>query len=129
MCSISNKIKFCFCKVTSAEKLENYWVLHRYNKDKNEIFVGEIFLSYPIDLNFKANHVILEKRLNETSAFDVPIIFKAKDQLEVVFNSSDYYKREIYGFKFLKGKWTTHKTDTFNLMSHFDEIQFGKIKK
>ena len=42
MCVILGKIKHCTCKASSTEKLEHYWVLHRRNKDKNEIIVGEV---------------------------------------------------------------------------------------
>ena len=34
MCEISDELKLCTC--SNAEELGNYWVLYRYNKDKNE---------------------------------------------------------------------------------------------
>lgn len=129
MCLISGKIKFCTCKATSAEKLQNYWVLHRRNKNKNEIIVGEVVLPYDlIDLNYETNQTILEKRVNEPTAFDVPLVFKNNDVLEIVFNNNEFYKRTVYGFKYHKSQWKIHEIDTFHLIGHFDKISFGKIK-
>jgi hypothetical protein len=129
MCKITNKIKFCTCKVTSTERLKHYWALHRRNKDKNDILMGLPHM--PNDwkeLDFETNKIILENRLNEGDVFDVSLVFKAKDQLEIVFNNHDYEKRLVYGFKYLKGKWNIFETDDFYLMGFCDEVAFGKIK-
>ena len=98
MCIITEKIKLCTCKASSTNRLQHYWVLYRRNKDKNEIIVGELMLPsfewfHPNE--FKKNYVTLENRVNEGDVFDVPIAFKAKDVLELVFyNNAECYKLE-----------------------------------
>ncbi|MDD2986405.1 hypothetical protein [Flavobacterium sp.] len=81
-----------------------------------------------MEVDFEINKIILENRLNEGDAFDMPMVFKAKDQLEIVFNNHDDEKRRVYGFKYLKGKWKTDELDDFYLMGFCDEVAFGKIK-
>ena len=132
MCLISGKIKLCTCKASSTEKLTNYWLLHRRNKDKNEMIVGEVMLpsfEWFNPSNYKQNYDTLENRVNEADVFDVPIIFKAKDVLQLVFNSIDDSKRATYDFKYIKNQWVKIEIDIFDLMGRFDEIQFGKINK
>jgi len=130
MCKITSKIKFCTCKAASTERLKHYWCLYRRNKYKNEMLIGEPIMPYEWkDLDFEDNKILLENRLNEGDAFDVPLVFKAKDQLEVVFNNDDYYKKVVYGFKYVKGKWRIFETDDFYLMGFCDEVAFGKLKK
>lgn len=130
MCIISDKIKLCTCKASSTERLQNYWVLYRRNKDKNEIIVGEVMISFEwINPNYKENYTTLESRVNEADVFDVPIAFKAKDVLELVFNNNDDIKRATYGFKYYKKQWIKSGIDVFDLMGRFDEVNFGKIKK
>ena len=130
MCQISNTLKLCTCIAASTNQLQNYWVLHRRNKDKNEMIVGQVMLPFEwINPNFKKNYDLLENRVNEADVFDVPIVFKAKDVLELVFNNNDDSKRVTYGFKYFKKQWIKSEIDVFDLMGRFDELQFGKIKK
>lgn len=130
MCTLSNTIKFCTCKSSSTERLQHYWQLYRRNKDKNEFIIGEAVTDFPfIEFDYKTNQTTLVKRINETDAFDIPLVFQDKDILEIVFNSNDSFKRSIYGFKYNKGIWKIHEIDSFYLMGHFDEMEFGKIKK
>jgi hypothetical protein len=132
MCSISNTLKLCTCKASSTDHLQHYWVVYRQSKDKNEIIVGEVMLpSFEwFDSNeYKNNYATLENRVNEVDVFDVPIGFKAKDVLELVFNNNDEIKRATYGFKYYKKQWIKSSIDAFDLMGRFDEVQFGKIKK
>ena len=132
MCTISDKIKLCTCKASSTNRLQNYWVLHRRNKDKNIMIVGEAMLPsfewfYPNE--YKKNYDLLENSVNEGDVFDVPMVFKAKDVLELVFNNNDDINRATYGFKYFKKQWIKSGIDVFDLMGRFDEVQFGKIKK
>lgn len=130
MCSISDKIKFCSCKASSAERLQHYWVLYRRNRKKNIIIVGEVMVPFEwIDPNYRKNYTVLKNRINETDVFDIPINFKAGDVLELVFNNNDYDKRVVYGFKYSKSEWIIEEINVFDLMGRFDEVQFGKIKK
>ena len=96
------------------------------------MIVGEVMLpsfEWFNPSNYKQNYDTLENRVNEADVFDVPIIFKAKDVLQLVFNSIDDSKRATYDFKYIKNQWVKIEIDIFDLMGRFDEIQFGKINK
>lgn len=135
MCTITNKIKLCSCKANSTARLQHYWVLYRRNKN-NDIditIVGEVMLpSFDIfhPEQYESNYATLANRVNEGDVFDVPMVFKAKDVLELVFNNNDdYSKRASYGFKYFKKQWIKCEVGAYYLMGRFEEVQFGKIKK
>lgn len=73
--------------------------------------------------------MFFEQRINNNDIFDVPLIFKTSDLLEIVFNNNDDFKRVVYGFKYSKSEWIKHDLDHFYLMGYCDIVQFGKIKK
>jgi hypothetical protein len=128
MCTISNKIKLCSCKVSSSDKLKHYWVLHRRNKDKNEMVVGQLLLpGEDVALHYESNYQTLENRLQESDVFDLQLDFKTRDVLEIVINNHDYATRAVYSFRYTKKQWIRFEIDTFDLMGRFDEIGFGKI--
>jgi hypothetical protein len=132
MCLVSEKIKFCTCVTDSVDKLNNYWILYRFDKTKDDCIVG--MPSMPPewgDPNFVINNHTLEVRLNEPDAFDIPIKFKAKDQFEIVFNnhSKNEENRLTYCFIFKNGKWIQEEYDVFELMNRYEEFTFGKMKK
>jgi hypothetical protein len=135
MCTITNKIKLCSCKANSTEKLQHYWALYRKNKDNDfDMFiVGEAMLpsfDFFHPEQYEKNYATLANRVNEGDVFDVPMVFKAKDVLELVFyNKDDSGKRATYGFKYIKKQWIKSAIDPFDLMGRFEEVQFGKIKK
>jgi hypothetical protein len=96
------------------------------------MIVGEAMLPsfewfYPNE--YKKNYDLLENSVNEGDVFDVPMVFKAKDVLELVFNNNDDSIRATYGFKYFKKQWIKSEICSFNLMGYFDEAHFGKIKK
>jgi len=129
MCKITSKIKFCTCKASSNEKLQHYWCLYRFNKDKNEMIVGNVILpDYLLDINYEVNKVVLEKRLNEEDAFDVDLSFKPKDVLEIVCNNFNDSKRTVHGFKYKGKRWQFYEIDDFYIMGHYDVLSFGKMK-
>lgn len=130
MCLVSDKIKFCTCLGGSVEKLKHYWILYRFDKEKNEMYMGMPTMPTSMsDFNYKENQATLLVRLNESDAFDVPIHFKEKDILEIVINNTpDFYQPFIYSFRYNKGKWLTEETDPFQIMNHFEEEKNGKIK-
>jgi hypothetical protein len=128
MCVVSDKIKFCACVDGSYEDLPHYWLLHRFNNKKNLIVMGMSVM--PLDFlqaSYLLNAQTLVNRLNETDAFDKIIEFKPKDQLEIVINnlSDDELDRMTFCFIFKKGKWIEKEYDTFEIMSHYDELAFG----
>ena len=131
MCIVSNKIKFCTCLSSSVDKLQNYWLLHRFNKGKDLHVLGTPMMpSEYFESNYQLNIDTLSERLNEADAFDIPIKFKENDQLEIMLNnlSEDFTKRLTYCFKYKKGKWIAESFDTFELMNNYDELMFGKLK-
>ena len=81
--------------------------------------------------SYELNAKTLCNRLNETDAFDKIIAFKPKDQLEIVINnlSDEASDRMTFCFIFKKGKWLEKEYDTFEIMSHYDELAFGNFDK
>ncbi len=131
MCLVSDKIKFCTCKSPSPDKLNNYWLLHRFVKGKDLFAMGTPMMpNYLTDPNFIVNNSTLVNRLNEPDAFDFPTAFKPKDQLVIVLNNlaKDYHKRLTYCFKFKNGRWVSEEYDVFELMNRYEEHAFGKMK-
>lgn len=131
MCLVSNKIKFCTCVTGAVENLQHYWILYRFQKGKDEFILGlPLMPSSMTDPNFIPNELTIVSRLNEQDAFDSPIVFCTKDILEVVINNNatDQDKRFTFSFEFKKGKWNAIESDSFNIISHFNEAESGKIK-
>ena len=79
---------------------------------------------------YNINAATLTARLNDNDAFDIAIKFEEKDQLEIVFNqlAKDPSKILTFYFKYTNGKWLAEDTDPFDLMNHYDELKFGKLK-
>ena len=131
MCNISNKIKFCSCLASTPDKLRHYWIVHRFNKNLDEFHIGQP--QFPDELfvtDYDLNKEILLNRLNESDAFDFKIHFNAKDKLEISINhAQDDSQKATYCFKFSKGKWRHAEYDVFELMNHYDELKFGKLKQ
>jgi len=130
MCLVSDKVKFCTCVTGSFKKLPNYWVLYRFDKQKNLMYLGEPLIPYDfLQSNYKLNGEILAKRLNELDAFDKEIEFKPNDQLEIVINNltQDEKRRITYGFEYKNGKWVEGEFDTFESMNGFNVFAHGNI--
>jgi hypothetical protein len=131
MCRVSDKIKFCTCVDGSYEDLPHYWLLYRFNKQKDLQCIGLPIM--PTDFlqpNFQIDRQTLSIRLNEPDAFDKKIQFKAKDQLEIVINNLlDESQRMVFTFRFRKGKWVDEGCDVFELMNRYDELEFGNFQE
>lgn len=131
MCFVSDKIKFCTCATGDFEKLKHYWILYRFNNNKQLLCMGSPMIpTSMIDLNFEVNKSTLLARINEPDAFDVSLQLKSKDLFEIVINnhSNNFEERFNYAFEFSNGKWVAVEPDPFKIMNEFDEEQFGKIK-
>lgn len=130
MCTPSDTLKFCSCKVSSVNRLQNYWALYRRNKDKNIIIVGEVLLpnewSNP---DYDAHYKRMLVRVNQEDVFDIPLSFTNGDVLEIVCNNKHDEHRRSYGFRYSKKRWAKHEIDAFHLMGHFDQLHFGRINK
>lgn len=129
MCQVSDKIKFCSCATTNPRNLKYYWVWHQYNKDKNVMIVGEVFLpDYKSDKNKSYNKKTILKRLSEADAFDRVLDFKNKDVLEIALNNEQNSNLITYCFQFKNGAWRNKEYHPFELESEYDEKEKGKIK-
>ncbi|APG59329.1 hypothetical protein [Christiangramia salexigens] len=90
MCKISDKIKFCSCKLKKKDGYKHYWVHFRYNKNIEEFAMGEpVMPTYLMDSDFVINESTLLFRLNEPDAFDFQTNFKSKDKILIVINDSE----------------------------------------
>lgn len=132
MCIVSDKIKFCTCVSGSYEALPHYWLLYRFNKEKDLMWVGEPVMPLGfLQPDYTLNAQTLCKRLNEADAFDKVIEFKPKDQLEIVINnlSENEMERMTFCFKYKNSKWVKEEYDTFELMNKYDELAFGNFEQ
>ena len=132
MCIVSSKIKFCTCVGGSYNELPHYWVLHRFDKQKDLQCIGEPIMPYDfLQQDYQSTQQTIATRLNESDAFDKAIKFYSKDQLEIVINNlaEDETKRMIFCFKYKKDKWLAEEFDTFELMNRYNEWAFGNIDK
>lgn len=131
MCILSDKIKFCTCPSdVRVEELPQYWILNRYNRNKDELVIGSALMPTSLrDLSFSENRELLLRSLNMEDSFDKAVVFHEKDCLEVVvrnhLNSSEPY---IYMFEFKHKKWVAVEKNTFDLINNFDEIKRGYFK-
>lgn len=129
MCSVSDKIVLCTCKVSNVENLKHYWMLFRYNPEKGEIIVGQpISWETLLQINNPDNPKILLKKLNEQNIFDKPLEFFEKDRLLISVQFRENECRTDYGFEYKKGKWKIKEFDYFGWMAEHYEFKEGKIK-
>lgn len=133
MCEISDELKLCTC--SNAEELENYWVLYRYNKDKNELIVGQPILPRDITVEELINKDIFCEFLNKKNCFDFEYQPQNNDRLLISLLDStnkdfdeEYTESIAYGFEYRNGKWNIKDYETFEWYERYDEILEGKIK-
>ncbi len=128
MCLVSKDIKFCTCEEKSTAERPNYWVLHRFNKDKDLRIVGSILMSTAhLDPNYKPNKKAIRNRLNKQDAFDKEIPFVENDVLKIVLNNDDYENRKYFCYEYKSGIWIDAEHDSLSLKSRFDVYGFGKV--
>jgi hypothetical protein len=132
MCIVSDKIKFCTCTSADLDELPHYWLLHRFNKEKDEFILGQprIPLSY-YEPYYKLNKEIFAQRLNEPDSFDFEFHFRDNDRLVIVLNnlSADEDQRMTFCFSYNKEKWVPEQYNLFELANHYDELKFGQFKQ
>ncbi len=133
MCEVSDKIKFCTCidDTIDIEELNHYWVLHRYNKDKNDIVMGMPVLPNDLHPLFEINEEIVVQTLNTPEAFDKNMELKRRDRLEVLLcsNTSGANDRFYNNFRYTGKIWKSIEPDCFDLMSRFEEVNTGEIQE
>ena len=139
MCIKSDRIKFCTCATDGDNlKLEDFWILDRFNPDKDERYIGSTMLPTSVrDKNFDKNCELILKALNTQGAFDKPIDFKDKDCLtvitpgledEIIFEFDEEVSSYAYTFEFTGREWILVRKGFLDLRNHYDEIQKGPFK-
>ena len=132
MCKVSDQIKFCSCASNiDIEEMDNYWVLHRRNPNKNDLVIGSVISLTGLDeRNFKINHKILEKRINESDAFDIPLALQTGDTLHIHLTTpqTDITLEDDYAFLYKK-KWRRCNYDIWSLLGMYDILKQGLVNK
>jgi hypothetical protein len=127
MCKVSDKLKLCTCATKDIYSLKHYWILHRFDDNKDDFIVGEIIEPYLCKPDIELyNRDVLLRLINIPSTFDVDINPKPKDRLELSFSVGN--ESLVYGFEYKNGSWESEEYDTFEWMSHHNEYLAGKIK-
>ena len=133
MCKVSDKIKFCTCGsgIKDVRKLDNYWILYRYNQNDYQI-IGEIIdgVIYTINLiqdNHELNKETILNRLKETDAFDIPIKFEDFDILEIHLNHLQPSKELVYTFNYYDKEWDFNSNESISRDKSYDKLKFGNI--
>ena len=80
--------------------------------------------------DFNINHKILEKRINESDAFDITLSLQAGDVLHIHLTTTlaDINAEDNYAFEF-KDKWTRYDYDMWSLLGMYDVLKQGIIEK
>ena len=131
MCKVSDKIKFCTCGsgIKDVRKLDNYWILYRYNhNDDNlidEIHDGIVLIK--IIQNDELNKQTILNRLKEIDAFDVSIKFEVSDILEIHLNNLNPDKKLIYTFYRFGQEWDFNSFRSISRDKSYDKYKFGNI--
>lgn len=128
MCQISTSIKFCTCDLEEEKNLpDNYWMLYRYNPDKQLQVIGEVRLPlFMTDENYVANRRSITRILNLGTAFDRDMSFQENDVLEVRIKSEPYSLE--YEFRFVKSRWKSDSVFSLDLINEYDEVIGGEIQ-
>lgn len=126
---VSKDIKFYTCEEESTSERPNYWVLHRFNKDKDLRIMGSVERpETDLKPNFISNKKTILNRLKKPYAFDKDISFVEGGVLSVVLNSSDWKNREDFCYEYKRGTWINSENDSMWLESRFDVYGYGKVE-
>lgn len=127
MCIASKQIKLCTCAGDSYEDLPHYWVLYRFNENKDLMILGEaIFPEFQPD--YAINLQSLLQRLNESDVFDKKMEFIENDCLEICLNNlKDFGEQMLFCFKYRESRWMEDEFDAF-IENHYDEIDSGEVE-
>ncbi len=131
MCQVSDKMKLCSC-ATSIDKLQHYWIFHRYAKGNNHTIMGEAVMPHQLSPEVQMiNRKTLQEIINDADLFDVDLKPHDKDRLQLTFTVLEGAVGDgsflNYGFEYRKDKWVMIPYDVFDWMSNHEEVGFGKI--
>ena len=129
MCKVSDKIEFCTCAASPIYKLRNYWILHRFIKGKDIIVIGEVLMPFIIEKDIdNSNRKFLQKRINESDAFDINLNPKRGDLLEITFGTKSVWQKLTYGYKYTGTSWVCESYDPLKWKWHHEVDLAGKIR-
>lgn len=134
MCKLSNKLKLCSCKTKDIEKLQHYWKLQTHNGLPSYI-VGEAMLPANIGkLSDRYNINVLKTMLNNENCFDIEMMHREGDRLELHFSYVEIENHMpfnghflAYTFIYKNGKWKNTDFDPFG--ENLTTFQAGKIMR
>jgi hypothetical protein len=110
--------------------MDNYWLLYRH-KDADIFIVGEPVMPYGFHIgpDYRDIQAKLAERLNESDAFDKPIIFSDNDRLEIIFNNlqMDDRKRMKFCFEYSHGEWVAAYIEAIAKDELFEAPLIGEI--
>lgn len=128
MCKVSDSLKLCTCG-DQIDYEKDHWVLHRFNKDKDDSFiVGEPMMFPTLDQETQEKNIesLLNQLNNNKNIFDFPIELQNKDRLAFCFYFDE--QPNYYGFEYKEGKWKNIDPDFIEWMWKHDEKLHGVIK-
>jgi hypothetical protein len=131
MFQVSDKFKFYISNIGEPYIYTHYWILHRHNIDKDDFYNGSSFQPNNSIQFYEENKNILLKRLNEFDVFNIPVEFKNRDHIEIVFHNhfeKPGMERMEFFFEYKSGMWRLSENDANHIEGYFDEILFGEIK-
>jgi hypothetical protein len=136
VCKLSSQLKLCTCDVGSVDRLEHYWVLHRFDPRKDDSVIGKLFMPHTLDGRVEAyNRSLLLQRLQEGDAFDVDLKPREGDRLQLTFrcseaDASESLKGKIitYGYAWSAGRWVEQAFDPLSWRARHDEERFGEVR-
>lgn len=128
MCQLERKLKLCTCGKIARSKLEHYWVLHRFDAEKNDRVLGRIAVPPELGRGVAEEHrALLLERLQEADAFDVDLAPREGDRLQLSFRFSATQWAK-YGFAFRGGRWVEEEYCPLGWRWHHTEERFGAVK-
>ena len=79
--------------------------------------------------DFEINHKMLEKRINESDAFDIPLALQAGDTLHIHITTpkADINAEDNYAFVYQE-KWTRCDYDMWSLLGMYFVLKHGSVK-
>jgi hypothetical protein len=133
MCLVSDKIKFCTCVDDNIdiESLDHYWILYRYNPNKNVQVMGLALPPVLMDeLSYFESQEVIINRINSGAGFDQKFEFKEGDRLELSLNTNDEELMFQFYFEYGGEQWFSAPEGfkPFTLENEFDELAQGHVQ-
>lgn len=136
MCRVSPRLKLCTCDGRKVSRLAHYWVLYRFDPNKNVRVIGRVATPDALDPRAEAyNRATLLKRLNEPDVFDVEPKLKSGDRLQLTFRCSEAEasggvraKTITYGYAFTDEGWVEEPFNSLLWQWHHEPSTVGELR-